>query len=331
MQFTQLRRREFITLLGGAAAWPLAARAQQPAIPLIGFLNAGTAAGYATHVTAFRQGMAGIGYVEGRNVAIEYRWAEGQYDHAQALVADLVRRQVAILCVTASTALVQVAKAATSSVPIVFVIGADPVKFGLVASLNRPGGNITGVSFLVNLLAAKQLEMLHDAVPKAAAVGFLVNPGNPNAAADTAEVRSAAGTLGLALRVASATAEDAIESALVTLVQEQARALLIGSDPLFGAYRERLATLAQRYALPAIFNTLDFVHAGGLMSYGPDQTDVYRQAGAYAGRILKGEKPADLPVVQPTKFELAINLKTAKALGLEVPPTLLARADEVIE
>ena len=214
MHFRQWKRREFITLLGGAAAWPLAARAQQPAMPVIGFLNAGTAAGYATHVTAFRQGMAGIGYVEGRDIAIEYRWAEGQYDRAQALVADLVRRQVAIICVTASTALVQAAKAATSSVPIVFVIGADPVKFGLVASLNRPGGNITGVSFLVNLLAAKQLEMLHDAVPKAAAVGFLVNPGNPNAAADTAEVRNAAGTLGLALRVASATAEDAIENAL---------------------------------------------------------------------------------------------------------------------
>jgi len=332
MQFDRLKRREFITLLGSATvAWPLAARAQQPAIPLMGFINAGTATGYAAHVTAFRQGMAGIGYVEGRNVAIEYRWAEGQYDRAQALVADLVRRQVAIICVTASTALVQAAKAATSSVPIVFVIGADPVKFGLVASLNRPGGNITGVSFLVNLLAAKQLEMLHDAVPNAATVGFLANPGNPNATADMAEVRSAAATLGLALRVASATAEDAIENALVTLVQEQARALLIGSDPLFGVHRERLASLAQRYGLPAIFNTLDFVHAGGLMSYGPDQTDVYRQAGAYAGRVLNGEKPADLPVVQPTKFELAINLKTAKALGIEMPAALLARADEVIE
>jgi putative ABC transport system substrate-binding protein len=268
-----MRRREFITLLGGAAAWPLAARAQQLAIPLIGFLNAGTAAGYATHVTAFRQGMASIGYVEGRNIAIEYRWADGQYDRAQTLAADLVRRQVAIMCVTASTALVQAAKAATPSIPIVFVIGADPVKFGPVASLNRPGGNITGVSFLVNLLAAKQLEMLHDALPKAAVVGFLVNPGNPNAAADTAEVHSAAGTLGLTLRVVSATTEDAIEKALVTLVQEQARALLIGSDPLFGAHRDRLAILVQRYAVPTMFNTLDFVHAGGLMSYGPNQTD----------------------------------------------------------
>jgi putative ABC transport system substrate-binding protein len=327
-----VNRRKFSTLLGSAAAsWPLAARAQQPAIPLIGFLNAGTAAGYATHLTAFRQGMAGIGYVEGRNIAIEYRWADGQYDRAQTLVADLVRRQVAIMCVTASTALVQAAKAATPSIPIVFVIGADPVKFGLVASLNRPGGNITGVSFLVNLLAAKQLEMLHDAVPKAAVVGFLVNPGNPNATADTAEVHSAAGTLGLTLRVVSATTEDAIEKALVTLVQEQARALLIGSDPLFGAHRDRLAILAQRYAVPTMFNTLDFVHAGGLMSYGPNQADAYRQAGAYAGRILKGEKPADLPVVQPTKFELTINLKTAKALGLTIPPDVLSLADEVIE
>jgi putative ABC transport system substrate-binding protein len=324
-------RRQFISLLGGAAAWPLTARAQQSAMPVIGFLNGGTAAAYAPYVTAFRDGLAGAGYVEGRDVAIEYRWAEGQYDRAAALAADLVRRQVTLICVTASTALVQAAKDATSSIPILFAIGADPVKFGLVASLNHPGGNVTGVSFLVNLLSAKQLEVLHEAVPNATAVAFLVNPGNPNAGADTAEVQIAAKTLGLELTVASAAAEDAIDKAFATLVREQAGAVLIGADPLFAAHRERLALLAERHTLPTMFNTRDFAKVGGLMSYGPDQTDAYRQSGTYAGRILRGEKAGDLPVIQPTKFELVINLRTAKALGLDVPPALLALADEVIE
>jgi putative ABC transport system substrate-binding protein len=327
----ELKRRLFISLLGGAAAWPLTARAQQSAMPVIGFLNGGTAAAYAPYVTAFRDGLAGAGYVEGRDVAIEYRWAEGQYDRAAALAADLVRRQVTLICVTASTALVQAAKDATSSIPILFAIGADPVKFGLVASLNHPGGNVTGVSFLVNLLSAKQLEVLHEAVPNATAVAFLVNPGNPNAGADTAEVQIAAKTLGLELTVASAAAEDAIDKAFATLVREQAGAVLIGADPLFAAHRERLALLAERHTLPTMFNTRDFAKVGGLMSYGPDQTDAYRQSGTYAGRILRGEKAGDLPVIQPTKFELVINLRTAKALGLDVPPALLALADEVIE
>jgi putative tryptophan/tyrosine transport system substrate-binding protein len=321
-------RRQFITLLGGsAAAWPLAARAQQPAMPVIGFLNGGTAAAYAPYVTAFRHGLAAAGYIEDRDVAIEYRWAEGQYDRAPALATDLVRRQVALICVTASTALVQATKAATSTIPIVFAIGADPVKFGLVASLNRPGGNVTGVSFLANLLAAKQLEVLHEAAPNATAVAFLVNPRNPNAADRSSEAKR----LGLELTVASAGAEDAIDKAFATLVREQARAVLIGADPLFTAHRERVALLAERHRLPTIFIQREFPKVGGLMSYGPDQTDAYQQTGAYAGRILRGEKPADLPVVQPTKFELVINLKTAKALGLDVPPTLIARADEVIE
>jgi len=327
-----VKRREFITLVGGAAvAGPLTVRAQQAALPVIGFLNGGTAAAYAPYVTAFRHGLAAAGYIEGRDVAIEYRWAEGQYDLAPALATDLVRRQVALICVTASTALVQATKAATSTIPIVFAIGADPVKFGLVASLNRPGGNVTGVSFLANLLAAKQLEVLHEAVPNATAVAFLVNPRNPNAAADTTEVQIAAKRLGLELTVASAGAEDAIDKAFATLVREQARAVLIGADPLFTAHRERVALLAERHRLPTIFIQREFPKVGGLMSYGPDQTDAYRQTGAYAGRILRGEKPADLPVVQPTRFQLVINLKTAKALGIDVPPTLLARADEVIE
>jgi putative ABC transport system substrate-binding protein len=326
-----MRRRQFITLLSGAAAWPVAVRAQQTAMPVIGFLNGGTTATYAPYVMAFRDGLASAGYLEGRDVAIDYHWMEGQYDGAAALATELVRRQVALICVTASTALVQAAKAATSTIPIVFAIGADPVKFGLVASLNRPGGNVTGVSFLANLLSAKQLEVLHEAVPNATAVAFLVNPRNPNAATDTAEVQVAANRLGLKLTVVSAETGDAIDKAFATLVREQAGAILIAADPLFAAHRERIALLAERHTLPTIFNTRDFAKVGGLMSYGPNQTDAYRQTGAYAGRILRGEKPADLPIVQPTRFELVINLNTVKTIGLNMPPTLLARADEVIE
>jgi putative tryptophan/tyrosine transport system substrate-binding protein len=325
-----MRRREFITLVGGvAAACPLTARAQQPAMPVIGFLNAGTAGAYAPYVTPFRRGLAAAGYEEGRSLTIEYRWAEGETERAPALVADLVRRQVAVIVVTASTALVLAAKAATPSIPIVFAIGADPVKFGLVASLNRPGGNATGVSFLANLLAAKQLELLHETVPKAVMIGFLVNPDNPNAATDAAEVQVAANALGLTLIVANARDDNDIDAALASMVQRQASALLIGADALFR--RDRIAALTVRHALPAITNARDFALAGGLLSYGADLQEAYYQAGVYAGRILKGEKPADLPVVQSTKFELVVNLRTAKALGLELPPILLARADEVIE
>jgi putative ABC transport system substrate-binding protein len=325
-----MRRRNFISLVGGAAAWPFALRAQQqPAIPVIGFLNAGTAAVYAPYVTAFRRGLAAAGYEEGRNLTIEYRWAEGQTEQGPALVAELVRRQVAVIVVTASTALVLAAKAAAPSIPIVFAIGADPVKFGLAASLNRPGGNVTGVSFLANLLAAKQLEVLHETVPKAAVIGFLMNPDNPNAASDTREVRAAADALGLTLAVANARSDDGIDTALASMVQRHASALLIGADALFR--RDRVAALTIRHALPAITNARDFALAGGLLSYGADLREAYNHAGVYAGRILKGEKPADLPVVQSTKFELVINMRTGKALGIEVPPMLLARADEVIE
>jgi putative ABC transport system substrate-binding protein len=325
-----MRRRDFISGVAGlGAAWPLAARAQQPAMPVIGFLNAGTAGAYAPYVTPFRRGLAAAGYEEGRSLTIEYRWAEGETERAPALVADLVRRQVAVIVVTASTALVLAAKAATPSIPIVFAIGADPVKFGLVASLNRPGGNATGVSFLANLLAAKQLELLHETVPKAVMIGFLVNPDNPNAATDAAEVQVAANALGLTLIVANARDDNDIDAALASMVQRQASALLIGADALFR--RDRIAALTVRHALPAITNARDFALAGGLLSYGADLQEAYYQAGVYAGRILKGEKPADLPVVQSTKFELVVNLRTAKALGLELPPILLARADEVIE
>ena len=325
-----MRRRNFISLVGGAAAWPFAVRAQQqPAMPLIGFLNAGTAAAYAPYVTAFRSGLAAAGYEEGRNLTIEYRWAEGQTEQGPALVAELVRRQVAVIVVTASTALVLAAKAAAPSIPIVFAIGADPVKFGLAASLNRPGGNVTGVSFLANLLAAKQLEVLHETVPKAAMIGFLMNPDNPNAAADTREVWAAADALGLTLVVANARDDDDIDTALASMVQQHASALLIGADALFR--RDRIAALTVRHALPAITNARDFALAGGLLSYGADLREAYYQAGIYAGRILKGEKPSDLPVMQSTKFELVINLNTARALDLSVPASLLARADEVID
>jgi putative tryptophan/tyrosine transport system substrate-binding protein len=324
-----MKRRQLITLLGGAATWPLAARAQQASVPIIGFLNAGTAAAYAPYVTAFRRGLAAAGYEDGRNLVIEYRWAEGQTERGSALAAELVRRQVAVIVVTASTALVLATKAATPSIPIVFAIGADPMKFGLVASFNRPGGNLTGVSFLANLLAAKQLEVLHEAVPKAAAIGFLMNPDNPNAAADTAEVQAAADALGLRLVAANARNDDDIDAALTSMVQRRASALLIGADALFR--RDRIAALTVRHALPAITNARDFALAGGLLSYGADLREAYYQAGFYASRILKGEKPGDLPVVQSTKFELVINVRTAKAFGLEVPPMLLARADEVIE
>jgi putative ABC transport system substrate-binding protein len=325
-----MRRRDFISLVSGSAvAWPLAARAQRPALPVIGFLNAGTAAAYAPYVTAFLKGLSAAGHIEGRDAIVEYRWAEGQTEREPALVAEVVRQQVAVIVVTASTALALAAKAATPSIPIVFAIGADPMKFGLVGSFNRPGGNVTGVSFLANFLAAKQLEVLHETVPKASVIGLLVNPDNPNAATDTAEVRAAAYALGLTLVVANARDDKDIDTALTSMVQRQASALLIGADALFR--RDRIAALTAHHALPAITNARDFALAGGLMSYGADLREAYYQVGVYASRILKGEKPADLPVVQPTKFELVINMRAAKALGLEVPPMLQARADEVIE
>jgi ABC-type uncharacterized transport system substrate-binding protein len=328
-----VRRREFIKIAAGAATGtlPLPSYAQQAAMPVVGFINAASAESYKRQVAAFLKGLAQNGYVDGQNLKVEYRWAEGQYDQMPALIAELLGRQAAVISVTASTAAVQAAMATTRTIPIVFVIGGDPVKFGLVASLNQPGGNVTGVSFLVNLLVAKQLGLLQELIPGATNFGFLVNPNNPNAESDTNNARLAADALDRKIVLVKARTREAIDHAFTQLTQERADALLISADPLFSGSREQLAALAARHTLPAMFNSREFALAGGLLSYGPDQADAYREAGIYVGRILSGEKPSDLPVVQPTKFELVINIKTAKSLGLNVPPLLLARADEVVE
>jgi putative tryptophan/tyrosine transport system substrate-binding protein len=325
-----MRRRDVLAAIGGAAAWPFAARAQQSALPVIGFLNSATLKGEAERLAAFRQGLKESGFVEGQNVVIEYRSAEGQFDRLPELAADLVRRQVSVL-VANTTASALAAKPATSTLPIVFVTGADPVELGLVASLNRPGGNATGVSFLVNKLMAKRLELLSELAPGTAAFGMLVDPNNPNAVADTKDAQAAAAALGRRLVVAKAGAESEIDAAVAALVHQRVSALLVGAHVLFFSRRDQLVALAARHAVAASYATREFVAAGGLMSYGPNQTDVYRLVGVYAGRILKGAKPADLPVERPVKFDLVINLKTAKALGLDVPVHLQQLADEVIE
>ena len=327
-----MRRREFITLLGGAAAaWPLAARAQQPTIPVIGYLSSTSSGPYAPFVAAFQQGLKETGFVVGQNVTIEYSWAEGQFDRLPQLAADLVRRQVAIIAVGGGGVTALAAKDATSTIPIVFAFGSDPVKLGLVASLNRPGGNITGVSYLAVVLGLKRLELLREMLPKAAAIGFLMNPGSPNTAFDLPDMEAAARTLGQQLIIANASSDVEIGTAFETLMQQRADALVIQADPFLFSRRTDLAALALRDKIPTIYFERDFAAAGGLLSYGTDFVDANREAGIYAGRILKGAKPADLPVLQPTRFQLVINLKTAKALGLEVPPKLLALADEVIE
>jgi len=326
-----MKRRSFITLLGGAAAaWRLAARAQQPAMPVIGFLSTGAPDTFAHLVAPFRQGLSEAGYVEGRNVAIEYRWAEGQYDRLPAMVSELVRRDVAVIAAL-STPSALAAKTATTMLPIVFGVSEDPVKLGLVASIARPGGNATGVSYLLSELGAKQLGLLRELVPAASRFGLLVNPNNENAEAITGDLKAAAATIGVEIDVVRATDSHGIEEAFVALIRDKVHALVVGTDPFFYNRRVQLATLATRHALPTIYNVRAYAEAGGLMSYGTSLTEAYRQMGAYTARILKGEKPIDLPVVQSTKFDFVINLPTARALGLTIPPMLLARADEVIE
>jgi putative ABC transport system substrate-binding protein len=327
-----MRRRDFIIFFGGAAAaWPLAAGAQQPAMPVVGYLSGLSRTATPAYLAAFQQGLDAAGYVQGRTVAIEYRWAEGRYDRLPALADDLVRRQVAVIAATGGTAAVLAAKAATAAIPIVFNTGGDPVKLGLVASLNRPGGNVTGVCWLNNTTAPKRLELLRGLLPSAATIGFLRNPANPNAAAETLDVQTAAHALGQQIQVENAANEREIDTAFAGFARARVDALFVAADPLFTDRRDQVNSLAARHAIPASYVSRINVVAGGLMSYGADYTDAYRQSGLYTGRILKGEKPADLPVQQSVKFELVINLTTAKALGLTVPDKLLALADEVIE
>jgi putative tryptophan/tyrosine transport system substrate-binding protein len=325
-----MKRREFITLVGGMViTWPLAARAQQ-AMPVIGFLHSGSAEHRRPEVAAFHAGLHEAGFVEGRNLLIEYRWAHGDYDRLTAMAADLARRQVAVIAAIAQPA-ANAAKAATATIPIVTVIGGDPVKLGLVANLRRPGGNLTGVTFLANVLAAKQLEVLHQVVPRGTPLGILVNKSNPNAQTDLGEVGEAARALDRQLLVQDARTTDGIDAAFVAVVRQQASALVVLADPFLFSRREQLLELAERHALPAIYPTRDFPAAGGLMSYGSGLSDAYRMVAEYTGQILKGAKPGELPVQQSTKVELVINLRTAKRLGISFPLPLLARADEVIE
>jgi ABC-type uncharacterized transport system substrate-binding protein len=332
MQFDQLKRRDFITLLGGAAAaWPLAARAQQLGIPVIGFMHAGSPGPSAEQVEGFRKGLAESGLIVDQNVAVEYRWAEGRYDRLSAFAADLVQRRVAVLAVGGGPAAVLAAKAATTTIPVVFVSGDDPVRYGLVASLNRPGGNITGAVFFNVALAGKRLDLLRELVPAAASVAFVVDPNNPETEHETRDLQAAVRALALRLDVLSPKDEGEFDTAFAKLAQQRTDGLLIASSPALFGWRNRLVALAARCSLPAIYPVREWVLAGGLASYGNSIPDAYRQSGVYAGRILKGTKPADLPVVQSARFELAINLKTAKTLGLTMPPTVLARADEVIE
>src|ERR1700730_3562618 len=326
-----MRRRDFITLVGGAALIrPLAARAQQPAMPVIGFMNVGTPKEDEYLRAAFQQGVSETGYIEGQNIAIEYRWAEGHPDRLPGLAADLVRRRVSVIAAT-STPAALAAKDATATIPIVFETAGDPIKLGLVASLNRPGGNVTGMTQLSSELVAKRLGILHDLIPTATTIGLLVNPTDPRAETQTGEMQEAAHALGLQIHVLNASTEGEINAAFAILSELRLDALLVGTGTLFSMRREQLATLAARQGVPAIYQYREYVAAGGLISYGTSITDAYRQAGTYAGRILKGEKPDDLPVLRPTKFELVINLKTTKTLGLTIPSGVLAIADEVIE
>jgi putative ABC transport system substrate-binding protein len=324
-----VNRREFITLLGAAAMWPLAARAQQPA--MLGLLGSRSPEESAHLVASFRNGLREFGYTEGQNLAMEYRWAQGRYDRLPAMAAELVGRQVAMIFSTGGAVAALAAKAATTTIPIVFISGDDPIKFAIVASLSRPSGNVTGVSLMIGALGAKRLELLRELIPTALTIAFLTNPNAPNAGPETSEVEEAARTLGRKILVLNAANESDFHTAFASLGPGAAGALVVGSDPFFASRRSQIVTLAARHGVPAIYTSRDWAVAGGLMSYGTNLADAYRQAGTYAGRILKGAKPADLPVVQSSKFEFVINLGTAKAFGLTVPPKLLALADEVIE
>jgi putative tryptophan/tyrosine transport system substrate-binding protein len=326
-----MRRREFITLLGGTAVWSLAARAQQPAMPVIGFLNTQSPGSIPHWTAAFHQGLKETGFVEDQNVAVEYRWAQGQYVRLPELAADLVRRQVAVVAATGGEPSPQVAKAATQTIPIVFTANGDPLRDGLVASLNRPGGNATGITIFGGAAVAKRLQLMHDLMPNAATIAYLMNPNNPNAEIEMSAAQVAARALGQEMRVLSASNEGEFDAAFAAVVQQRASALVVASDALFFWQRDQLVSLAARHGMPAIYYLREFAHAGGLMAYGNSLPDAYRLAGVYVGRILKGEKPADLPVIQSTKFEFVINLKTANALGLTIPNSMQLLADEVIE
>ena len=328
----RIKRREFITLLGGvAAAWPLMARAQQSSIPVVGFLHDGSFEPRVHLVAGFRQGLSEAGLIDGRDVVIEYRWAQDQFDRLPGMAADLVNRQVAVIATPGSTAAALAAKAATNTIPIVFSVGADPVKLGLVASLNRPGGNVTGVSYFTNELGPKRLGLLLELMPGSTDVVVLANPKNPATDASAKDIQAAAAAVGRQLTMLYVTNNREMDAAFPTIAQKRAPALMIIPDALFTSRRVQLVTLSTRHAVPAIYSSREFAEVGGLMSYGANLPDIYRQVGGYAGRIVKGTKPADLPVEQPTRFEFVINLQTAKVLGIDVPATLLARADEVIE
>jgi putative ABC transport system substrate-binding protein len=332
MTDASMKRREFITLLGGAAAaWPRAARAQQPTMPVVGYLYAGSPEPTAHLVAAFRKGLGEVGYVEGQNVAVEFRWTHNDNNRLPELAADLVRRRVAVIATPGSIATALAAKAATATIPIVFSAGADPVQAGLVASLNRPGGNITGVLTMNNEIGAKRLGLLHELLPGAARFAVLVNPSNPTAESTIADAQAAASTIGRQIEVLTASTNRDIDAAFAILMQKRVDALLVVPDPLFVNRRVQLQSLATRHAVPAIYSVRENVEAGGLMSYGSSLTDLFRQNGIYVGRILRGEKPTDLPVMRATRFEFVINLQTARLLGIDIPATLLAIADEVIE
>jgi putative ABC transport system substrate-binding protein len=327
-----MKRRNFIGLVGGAAAWPLVARAQRPSVPVVGFLGATSPEGYATFVNGFQRGLKEAGFVDGDNVTTVYRWAEGQYDRLPGLAADLVSRHVSVIVATGGLPSSLAAKQATATIPIVFTLGSDPVKFGLVSSLNRPNGNVTGVTLFAYLLDAKRVELMHELVPGASVVALLVNPNSPaQAEAQYADVEAAVRKFGQQLVILKAGTDSEIDSAIAGVTEKKASVLLVSADPLFLSRRDQLVALVTRHAIPAIYEWRQFAEAGGLMSYGIDLVDAYRQAGVYAGKILGGAKPGDLPVLQPTKFEFVINLKTARTLGLTVPNTMLVAADQVIE